>query len=185
MKFTERLKLFAQGITIMPTKVKNVLEDAQQRTCCFTGHRSLPKGRAEQELMDKLGGLIWEAINSGYTHFVCGGAVGFDMIAAEMVLFFKYELNLDIKLEIAVPCERQDAKYSYRDKSRYKWILRHSDEIHHSRMPYQKGSYMLRNKYMVSKSSLIIAYYQEGKTGGTKNTLEYAKKLDREIWHVN
>jgi uncharacterized phage-like protein YoqJ len=156
-------------------------EDIEQLTCCFTGHRNI--GMSEREVASRTRELIKKAIDIGYTHFISGGAVGFDMIAAEMVLFFK-AVGYEIKLEVAVPSNNQEIRYSERQKSRYKSIITQANAIHQSCLPYNKGCYMLRNKYMVSKSLLVIAYYEQGRAGGTKNTIEYAEKNNKEIWYI-
>lgn len=46
---------------------------------------------------------------------------------------------------------------------------------------YTPYSYMRRNAYMVDSSGLLIAIYDH-RPGGTKNTVEYARKKGRGIW---
>lgn len=153
------------------------------KTCCFIGHRHISMD--EEKLMEKTSVLIMRAINQGYTYFVSGGEIGFDMIASEMICFFKdLPLLKNIKLEIAVPYKEHDIKYSNVQKHRYKFISNYADKIRQSRLPRHRSCYILRNKYMVSKSALVIAYYEQDKTGRTKNTLDYAVKSDKEIWYV-
>ena len=45
---------------------------------------------------------------------------------------------------------------------------------------YFNGCMQKRNQYMVDTSSVLIAVY-DGVSGGTKNTVEYAKKKDKKI----
>ena len=60
----------------------------KEKTVCFTGHRTIPmlkKWKIEKKLKDTLETLIEE----GYCYFGAGGALGFDTIAAQIVLNLK------------------------------------------------------------------------------------------------
>ena len=60
----------------------------KEKTVCFTGHRTIPllkKWKIEKKLKEALEALIEE----GYCYFGAGGALGFDTIAAQMVLNLK------------------------------------------------------------------------------------------------
>ena len=160
---------------------KNIDLELRDRSCCFTGHRRL--SMSEREIATKVLTLIERAIDQGYRHFICGGALGFDTIAAEQVLFMR-DARSDITLEIVVPCNDQDKKWTERQRRRYKQILDDADIRSIRDLPYNRYCMKWRNELMVYKSSLVIAYYEEGKTGGTKNTLEFAKRLERGILYV-
>lgn len=41
-----------------------------------------------------------------------------------------------------------------------------------------------RNKFMINNSSLCIALF-DGKPSGTKQTIDYAKSLNKEIIYIN
>ena len=152
------------------------------KTACFTGHRRL--GMSGLVIAKRLRKLISKAhYEKGITHFIAGGALGFDMIAAEQVLFLK-DAGAEITLEIAIPCQDHTAKWSDSQVRRLNRILAEADKVSESKEPYSPEAMMTRNKYMVSQSALVIAYYEQGKTGGTKNTLDYATKNDREIWYI-
>lgn len=77
----------------------------KEKTCCFTGHREIPKGMYPMltaELERKLHGLI----QRGFQYFGAGGALGFDTLAAEAVLRLK-EQYPDIRLILVLPCPDQ------------------------------------------------------------------------------
>ena len=65
----------------------------KSKTCCFTGHRILS---AEQS--QALAGRIERAVRLLYARGVCyfgaGGALGFDMLAAETVLRLREEFAI-------------------------------------------------------------------------------------------
>ena len=48
---------------------------------------------------------------------------------------------------------------------------------------YSKASFHIRNAYMVDNSTRVIAAYN-GTSGGTRNTVEYARKKGLEIINI-
>jgi len=81
----------------------------------------------------------------------------------------------DIRLIAAIPYAKQTAKWSDDWKDRYNRILELADEKILLQETYTKGCLHARNRYMVDNSSFIIAVYN-GEGGGTKYTIDYAKK---------
>lgn len=149
-------------------------------TACFTGYRAvkLPWGNKEDSLGAKLLrlellGNIRSASGHGITHFIVGMSDGVDIMAAEMALGLREELGLT--LECAVPFPEQAIYYTSGDKRRYGRILERADKKTLLSNEYATGCYELRNKYMVDQSSLLIAVF-DGVAGGTRSTVEYAKK---------
>ena len=57
----------------------------------FTGHRSVPESKKD-ELKKKLRGKIRLLYAMGIRNYYCGMAIGFDMLAAEVVLSLRSEL---------------------------------------------------------------------------------------------
>jgi len=54
-------------------------------TCCFTGHRVLPANQIEGIII-RLDEEIDRLIVQGITDFISGGALGFDQIAASLII---------------------------------------------------------------------------------------------------
>ncbi len=120
------------------------------------------------------------AIQNGYNTFLCGMALGFDMICAETVLDLK-EKHHDIKIIGALPCRTQDIKWQESDRERYRKLLDRLDNIRCIYNEYIGAECMLeRNRYMVDSSSLMIALFN-GLPGGTKSTIDYARKRGLEV----
>ena len=149
--------------------------------CCFTGHRpnKLPWGYKEEGIRfflfwRKLKKTILNAINDGYDYFISGMAIGIDMLCAEIVLELK-KRHPNIKLECAIPCLNQTAKWNDESKIRYDNILKQADKITYvSDCNYYNGCMAKRNKYMIDNSDMLIAVFN-GSAGGTKQTIEMAK----------
>lgn len=182
----------------MLDKMKNSLEEAKREigeiinnlnstTACFTGHRSqkLPWGFNENDarcltMKAALRLEIIKAIDRGYKTFISGMAIGFDMICADMVLDLKKKYP-DIKLIGALPCRTQDCKWSEKDRRRYRELLKRLDGVRCIYDEYIGAECMFeRNRYMVNNSSLLIALFN-GRGGGTKSTIDYAKAQGLEI----
>lgn len=164
----------------------------KKQTACFTGHRpqKLPWGFNEDSIdcigMKEIAKIeIQNAIiNYGITHFISGMAIGFDMIAAELVLELKKYYPF-ITLECAIPCKEQDKLWREQQKERYKYILSKADKITYvSDRPYFDGCMKKRNEYMIDNSSVLIALFN-GKAGGTKQTVDYAKEKGLKVEIIN
>ena len=58
------------------------------RSCAFSGHRKIEKHRVDS-VIEHIARAINYAYNEGCRDFYCGGAVGFDTLAAREVLRFR------------------------------------------------------------------------------------------------
>jgi len=127
-------------------------------------------------LHDTLKKAICEAIDAGCTAFYSGMAIGFDIIAAEMVL---QERNSrpdgKITLMAIVPFAGQEEKWSGKWRKRHDDVLRTADKIVVLNQRYLRGCYHERNRYLVDNSARLICFFS-GKTGGTAHTFNYAEK---------
>jgi len=167
-------------------EIENEVEQLNRFWVCFTGHRpqKLPWGFNEndercQKMRIRAIIEIEDAIQKGYHTFLCGMALGFDMICAEIVLELKKKYP-HIKLIGAIPCKNQCEKWNSIQKTRYQKILKQLDKIRCIYDHYEDGCMQERNQYMINNSSLVIALFN-GKNGGTKTTIDYAKSLGKEV----
>ncbi len=106
-------------------------------------------------------------------------ARGVDLWAAEIVLR-QCETNSKIELIAAIPYNGFEKSWCELDKQIYNQILGKAKEVIFVCCHYSRYCFQLRNKYMIDNCSRIIALYN-GEKGGTRNTLEYAKKSNIEI----
>lgn len=135
----------------------------KQKTCCFTGHRILPKEEREQ-IRARLARAIRNLYEEGYRHFVAGGALGFDTVAAETVLAFRRHYP-DITLTLMLPCADQDTKWSSEQKAVYEKQKKEADEVICLSQHYYDGCMQKRNQAMVDASSACIAYMTRLRSG--------------------
>lgn len=149
-------------------------------TCFFTGHRIIAN-ESRPALRDRVKKLCIELIkHHNVTDFITGGALGFDTLAALVVLDLKNEYPY-IKLHVYYPCTNQSEKWKVYDKKIWESIKLMADDYKYiSDMPYVTGCMQLRNKAMVNDSEYCIAYCTRN-FGGTYSTVKYAKEKDRKI----
>lgn len=165
----------------------NYMKSIKQLTLCFTGHRpqKLPWGFNEQDerclkVKEKLKILIEQAIIDGYCYFWSGMALGFDMMCVEILLELKVKYKR-IKIYGALPCRNQSQKWPIEQQKRYDKLTNQLDGIRCLNDNYTGSECMLeRNRFMIDNSSKLIALFNS-KSGGTKSTIEYAKKKELEI----
>lgn len=150
----------------------------KEYTCCVTGHRVIP---AEKVLyvQNNLHWRVEQAIHEGYVHFISGFASGVDLIFAEAVASFKN--NFPITLEAAIP---YPGRLSTSDAAFHR-LIKECDIVKVHAAQYSKSCYMVRNRYMVDCSSLLIAVHDGRKTGGTAATIKYAHQHGRTVWKIN
>ena len=156
------------------------------KTCCFTGPRpkNYPWGRdkeCEAKIEEKLKIAVQEAVERGYRHFISGMSAGIDLLAAKIVLQLRGDMpKMEITLEAAIPFLFQSKRWKEETKREYEIILSQCDKVHYIADAFSLEAYKKRDKYMVDKSSLLIAV--EGKpNGGTARTIAYARELGRTI----
>lgn len=125
------------------------------------------------ELLQDLYSAVMKLYLKGYTHFICGGAVGFDTLAADCVLAMR-ERFPEITLSLFLPCRDQTQKWnSLTDLKKYKEILGKADEVRYVTDFYTEICMHERNRLMADFSDVCVAYMRTAR-GGTAYTVKYA-----------
>ncbi len=164
---------------------------SEQYKCCFTGYRpsklpfKIDKNDAdylkfENELIEAILTLAKENCQT----FYCGMAMGFDIIAAETVLLIKKITKLPLKLVCVLPFDNQEETFSPFWKDKFRALLDNCDEKIVLSDHYFPGCYQKRNIFMVDNCDYVLTWF-DGRSGGTKNTINYAKKKGRYIFNIN
>ena len=143
----------------------------RETAACFTGHRMIPV-RDIPSIRRRIVSAVQQAYENGYRVFFCGGARGFDTIAAQEIIKFRGS-HPDVRLVIAVPCAAQAELWPEKDRETYHSILKNSDETIVLSESYYNGCMQYRNRYMVNHSSLCLCYMTRFE-GGTWITVRYA-----------
>ena len=154
-------------------------QEKRQHRCCFTGHRPEKLNMPETEVIAWLESEIRRAIDDGFVTFISGMARGVDIWAAEIVLRLRDD-GKPIHLICASPFEGFEKSWSDDWKQRYNEVMRQADIVKFVCKGYSRACFQIRNEWMVDRSARVIAVYN-GLQGGTKNTIEYARKMMVEI----
>ena len=139
----------------------------KENTCCFTGHRDIPADRLPV-VSTKLRTEILQAISDGYTHFICGFASGASLISAALVAEFKKGCPLVLEAAIPYPSRMNTPDATFQS------LVTCCDVVNIHSGHYFGGCYMKRNRYMVDRSSRVIAVYAMRSSGGTASTVKYS-----------
>lgn len=137
------------------------------KICIFTGHRELPA--ITGPLYDALLRHITALYDDGCTDFVSGGAMGFDLLAAEAVLALR-PLYPDMRLVMILPCLGQERAYSAADKERYRALLDQADMVRYTAHQYYRGCMLTRDRVMAEAAHHCICWLTRS-TGGTAYTV--------------
>lgn len=159
------------------------------RTLGFTGHRPARLGGYDERLpvWVNLRKVLYretlEAVKQGFYTFISGMALGYDTIAAEVVLELREQLpDLGIELVAAVPFEGQERKWPAASQARYRGLLAKADYVHTVCTPgFAPWKMHRRNEWIVDNCSLLLALWDGIEDGGTFRCVEYAKRVGREV----
>lgn len=162
------------------------------KSCCFTGYRpeKFPfpmdeKSKEYRRFENKLIDAVFSLPEEGCYTFYTGGATGFDIVAAEVVLLLKESCkSARIESVLCIPFAQQAAAYTPGWKNRYKKVFTAADQVILLSDKYYKGCFQKRNEFMVDNSDFVITWY-DGKAGGTRNTLRYAQIKQRRTINLN
>lgn len=146
------------------------------RTCFFTGHRRLPlvrKDEIKRLVSEKIEELI---VEYDVKDFISGGALGYDMLAAEAVIDMKKKYP-HIRLLLYLPCYGQSKKWGLGQKFRYNMIKSRADEILYvTEKEYTENCMHTRNLRMIKDSFFCISFCIMH-SSGTGLTLKNAEEV--------
>lgn len=156
-------------------------------TCAFTGHRpkSFPWGYNESALgcillKEVLTAQISALAEQGVTDFLSGMAQGVDLWCAQIVLDLR-KTNPALKLHAILLCEGQEHKWTASAQEHYRSILAQANEVIYVGQEYSRNCMLKRNRYMVDRTSILLAVYNGTYRSGTGMTVRYAQKLGGEV----
>lgn len=149
-----------------------------EHAVAFTGYRpqKLPLQCCQQVqsvLQMQLQQVVLFAMAHGYTIYLNGCMSGWDILAAEMIIFLRHT-HPQLSCITIAPFRRQyftNENWTREWKARALAVYKKSDQSFYMSENYARGIYYARDRYLVDQASLIIAYY-DGKPGGTQYTLD-------------
>ena len=149
--------------------------------CCFSGHSELPI-RKIRNIIINLEREIDSLIAKGVTNFISGGNIGFDLIAASLIIA-KKEMGGKIRLIFALPYKEQDALWEKKQKNLYQSLLKEADDIIY--VSDKDDAYCIKRQYdyMVEQSDYCVCALIHNKSA-TSRFVAYAYKNGLKIVNV-
>ena len=148
------------------------------KNCSFTGHRTLPPTQLEQ-IRDAVARQIDRAYLGGCRSFFCGGAIGFDTLAAQEVIKYR-ELHADVRLCLLLPCVNQDRGWSKEQRAEYSEIISFADSVEYTSHYYSDDCMKIRNMRLAERADILVAYVNRWQSGAAQ-TVRMAQRLGKEV----
>lgn len=145
------------------------------------GNRLVPRGHAER-IAECLEAKILKLASLGVTRFFTGGNVGFETLAAQVVLKAREE-HPEIRLALVLPSKDQSEKWPANVVKIYEDIKEHSDEVIYTSESGGRGCLLRRNRYMMDESDYCLCYLIKS-SGKTAELVRYAEKTDHPIINI-
>ena len=153
----------------LPLMTKNL-------TCAVTGHRVIEKDFDFEKLKSDLAGIIEE----GYSIFLTGMAQGFDTLCFKALISLKENYPF-IKICAVIPCADQNKYFNSVDKEAYNLLIEQADFLAKEDRTYFKGCMLIRNNFLIDNCSLLYAYWNKEKRGGTYYTVKRAMEKTTKV----
>jgi len=148
--------------------------EMEYNTAFFSGHRYITVFYKAE-----INTLIDMALNQGVSEFLCGMAIGTDLLAAECLI------DRALSWTAVIPCADQDERWPIHQQQRYHGLLRQTDKQIVLYPKYKDGVMQARNLYMVRHSELCLAMYDGKSSGGTALTVRMAQQHHKLIFQCN
>ena len=167
-------------IPLLNTETEDMLKREKHQACFFTGHRDIVGVDAEdtERLQETMRGWLDRQVESmvyqGFSAFLCGGARGFDLLAAAAVLHAKQTYHPSLRLILLLPCREQTRGWNERDLALHLAVLQRA-EAYYLQQDYDRSCMHRRNRLLVDCAITGVAYYDEkNERSGTGMTVRYA-----------
>ena len=151
----------------------------------ITGHQKLDNPTwwrwVEQELNNHISEFLRESSNN--LTGVSSLAVGADQLFAELILKFK------AKLHAVIPFAGYEKTFAAEGLNKYKNFIEQANKVEIlTAKSTDQESYFAAGKRVVELSDVIIAVWNGKKAvglGGTGDAVEYARKCNKKVFHLN
>lgn len=141
-----------------------------------TGHRYIVDNGFNRKAVNH---LIDLAVESGIDKFLVGMSRGADFLFAEVLSERK------LSWIAVIPCTDQTLFWNEYDRVHHKSLIDKADNMIVLNNEYKHGVMHYRNEYMVDKSEILLAIYDDMGKGGTAHTVNLALKKHKRVVQFN
>ena len=134
----------------------------------FTGHRSCD----QEDVKAWLRANVFEPLHTSVSEWICGGALGVDSIAADLVMEYGGNLHLELPFQNMEKYWRVELRARIQ---RHRAYAKETGTLSDNVLEY-KGSqtYLTRDRKMVDLCNILVAVLDDSSHSGTKYTVDYA-----------
>lgn len=141
-------------------------------TCCFIGHRSIDPGETEK-IKTRIKYIIDPMLQKGVKFFGVGGNVGFDMLAAEYILYLRDVIRKKIKLILVLPYPNYFENREETDIRKEKQLIQKADKVVYVSQLPSAGAEKLAADHLLAYSLYCVTYCHKS-TGRTADAVKAA-----------
>lgn len=157
-------------------------EAMKSKTCCFTGHRDIPKEKTKM-IEKRTEEAVRSLYEKGVRFFGIGGAVGYDTLAANLLFRLRASYMPDIKIILVYPFDGFTDRWTDEQQKHHNLVLPYYDKVVRVCNAPSKSAFLMRDRHLVDGSAYCVAY-QTRDTGGTAYTTRYARQQGAEVINV-
>lgn len=157
------------------------MDHPRAKSACFTGHRVLASSEAFLSVRLKL--AIHSLADRGFTRYLSGMAMGFDLLAAEAVLGLREKLPVELVAVLPCPPEQYTGAWPKEDRRSLAAILEQAAQTVTVSPAYAEDCFFARNRYLVDHSAYVLSC-QEREGGGTAYTVRLAEQQGLPVWNL-
>ena len=154
----------------------------QEKICCFTGHRIIAK-KDIPFLMERIETLVLKLIREGTVVFRVGGALGFDTLAAQLLMKLRDEDGINLKIILYCPFPDFISRWTSKQQKEFYTLYPKYDGVVYSEQKGSREAYLMRNRQMVDGAQFCIAYCIK-EHSGTAYTIRYAEEQGVQVFWV-
>lgn len=167
-------------IQLSPRLRDTVNPNTLYTTAAFTGHRHVHN---PEETRFEVCKASFDLIKSGITHFLVGGAVGFDCLAGEEIIKIREDEPM-VELTVVLPCSFGvfTKKWSVEEERRLRTLMSQANAVIVVQGIYSPDCYKQRNQFLVDNSRYCICYYDTDRfKSGAGQTVRMAEQKGIEV----
>ncbi|MCL2674097.1 MAG: DUF1273 domain-containing protein [Defluviitaleaceae bacterium] len=152
--------------------------NTKDSTCFFVGHTALSQKAIERTTL-RLHAEIDKLIRQGVTDFVSMGKLGFDLLAASIVISKKQQ-GANVRLKFALPCRNQDKRWSSTQKQLCQSLQSETDEVFYLSEECDYYCTIRCVRYLTDNSAYCI-YASFYSVGEIAETAHYAQQKGLQV----
>ena len=154
----------------------------EKKICCFTGHRIIAK-KDIPFLGERMETLVLKLIQEGTAVFQVGGALGFDTLAAQLLMKLCDDDGINLKIILYCPFPDFISRWTPKQQEKFRALYAKYDGVIYSNQTGSRDAYLKRNRQLVDGVQFCIAYCTKEHSGAAY-TIRYAEENGVQIFRV-